>query len=122
MMPDYNFFVTEGAETQEILIGIRCGHTGFVTQRTEFKAGNPGLRDHMLREALLLRKYLDRAAGGEANYIFYGDLNTMGLDYPYSAHDIAPQDEVAKLSRRAAGPKARNCAERFRIASPRRRS
>ena len=41
MMPDYNFFVTEGAETQEILVGISSGHTGFVTQRTEFKAGNP---------------------------------------------------------------------------------
>ena len=135
MMPEYNFFVTEGAETQEVLVGICSGYTGFVTQRTEFKADHPGpragvlatvvvgdnvypllflhlksmtdprgfcLRDYMLREALSLRKYLDAAAGGESNYTFCGDLNTMGLDYPYSAHDIAPQDELAELSRRAA--------------------
>ncbi|MCK4513888.1 MAG: endonuclease/exonuclease/phosphatase family protein, partial [Spirochaetaceae bacterium] len=134
MMPHYTFFVTEGQEMQEIMIGIRSPLTGFVTQRTEFKAGNPGLRpgvlvtvvvgdnlypflflhlksmtdprgfglrDYMLREALSLRKYLDAAAGGQSNHIFCGDLNTMGLDYPYSAHDIAPQDELAELSRRA---------------------
>ncbi len=135
MMPEYSFCVTEGAETQEILVGIHASCTGFITQRTEFKAGHPGLRpgvlatvvvgenvfpllflhlksisdprgfglrDYMLREALSLRKYLDAAAWGESSYIFCGDLNTMGLDYPCTAHDITPQSELGELSRWAA--------------------
>ena len=40
----YQFFITEGPETQEILVGIRSGFTAFVTQRLEFNAGNPYLR------------------------------------------------------------------------------
>jgi hypothetical protein len=134
MMPNYTFIATEGRQTQEILVGIRSPLTGFVTQRTEFKAGNPslrpgmlvtvvvdgrlftllflhlksmsdprgfGIRDYMLREALSLRKYLDRSNGEPANYIFCGDLNTMGLDYPYTTHDIDSEDEIHELCRRA---------------------
>ena len=52
-------------------------------------------------QALTLRHYLDKASGGPANYIICGDLNTMGLDYPYTAHDITPDDEIAELRRRA---------------------
>ena len=61
-----------------------------------------GLRDDMMRRALDFRKALDKAAGGsgKANYIFMGDLNTMGLDYPFKEHDIPAASEIKELNRR----------------------
>ena len=50
-----------GGETQEILVGTKSGNTGFVTQRSEYRAGYSGLRDYMLRETLALRKHPDAA-------------------------------------------------------------
>ncbi|HZL94528.1 MAG TPA: hypothetical protein VFB99_12810 [Vicinamibacterales bacterium] len=45
-----------------------------------------GLRDDMLERAFEFRKVLDNSAGGDgkARYVFLGDLNTMGLKYPFS--------------------------------------
>jgi endonuclease/exonuclease/phosphatase family metal-dependent hydrolase len=44
-----------------------------------------GLRDDMLYKAVKFRHVLDPAYGGDhkSNYIFFGDLNTMGMKYPY---------------------------------------
>lgn len=116
-MPGYTFQITEGAQTQEILIGVKKGLTAFITQKTEFRAGTThmrpgqlvtihknglnysllflhlasgpdprgmGLRDDMLFRAMEFRRDLDKASGGpgKARYLFLGDLNTMGLDYP----------------------------------------
>lgn len=133
-LPNYNFHVTEGPQTQEILVGTRVGLPAFVTQKTEFKSGQTylrpgvlvtvrvdgafypllflhlkslpdpkgfGLRDDMMRRALRFRSTLNAASPtGRANYIFLGDLNTMGFDYPYSAHDIAAEEEIGELQRR----------------------
>ena len=117
-MKEYNFHITEGAQVQEILVGVKHGITAFFTQKTEFKSGssylrpgalltvnmddelysllflhtksgpNPkgfGLRDDMLRKSLRFRKTLDKASASEngSNYIFMGDLNTMGMKYPF---------------------------------------
>jgi len=62
-----------------------------------------GLRDDMLRLALGFRKRLDESEDGEgqANYLFVGDLNTMGMDYPYAQHDITAESEIGELARRA---------------------
>lgn len=38
----------------------------------------------MIDRAFDFRKTLDKAAGGSANYILLGDLNTMGLDYTFN--------------------------------------
>lgn len=129
-MPDYAFQITEGVQTQEILVGIRHGLSAFITQRTEFRSGTThmrpgqlvtltignerymllflhlssgsdprgmGLRDDMIERAFDFRKTLDahdgRASG--ARYIFLGDLNTMGLKYPFD-RSIAPAVELAK--------------------------
>ena len=43
-MPNYTFNITEGRQSQEILIGVRSGLTAFFTQRNEFKRNNPFLR------------------------------------------------------------------------------
>lgn len=117
-MPNYSFQITEGPQTQEILVGFKRTVSAFITQKVEFRAGtthmrpgqlvtirkgdtsyailflhlasgtNPrgmGLRDDMLERAMEFRKVLDKAAGGpgKAHYIFVGDLNTMGLEYPF---------------------------------------
>lgn len=56
-----------------------------------------GLRDDMLSKAVKFRKTLNQAASdGRANYIFLGDLNTMGMDYPYD-QSITADVEIMKL-------------------------
>ncbi len=131
--PGYTFQITEGEETQEILVGVRSSLSAFLTQKLEFKAGATsmrpgllatitvagksycvlflhlassneprgfGLRDDMASRALKFRKTLDKAAGGKAHYLFLGDLNTMGLDYPYQK-DIDVATELKKWDARA---------------------
>jgi endonuclease/exonuclease/phosphatase family metal-dependent hydrolase len=129
-MPDYTFQITEGDQTQEILIGVRKTLTAFITQRVEFKSGTThmrpgqlvtirkdddyyallflhlasgsdprgmGLRDDMLDRAMEFRKPLDKTAGGagKARYIFLGDLNTMGMNYPFD-RDVSTTLELQK--------------------------
>jgi endonuclease/exonuclease/phosphatase family metal-dependent hydrolase len=132
-MPNYVFQITEGPQTQEILVGVRNTISAFITQKIEFRAGtthmrpgqlvtvtkrnvtymllflhlssgtNPrgmGLRDDMLERAFEFRKVLDKASGGtgKARYLFLGDLNTMGLEYPFD-RDIDPTLELRKWDR-----------------------
>lgn len=137
-MPDHHFFISEGPQTQEILVGIRSGLSAYLTQKVEFKSGQPelrpgvlvsitvgetvyclvflhikssttpkgfGLRDDMIGRSFGFRKTLDKASlGGRANYIFLGDLNTMGFSYFGKQYDMAGSHEVAELARRAGLP------------------
>ncbi len=138
-MPNYTFQITEGVQTQEILVGIKKPLTAFITQRTEFRSGTThmrpgqlvtvvkdgknyallflhlssgtdprgmGLRDDMLERAFEFRRTLDAAAGGagKARYLFLGDLNTMGMDYPFN-HAIEPEFELKKSDKYAAKAK-----------------
>ncbi|MBI5385806.1 MAG: endonuclease/exonuclease/phosphatase family protein [Verrucomicrobia bacterium] len=129
-MPKYHFHITEGQQTQEILVGARGTLSAFFTQKLEFKEGNTflrpgalltvtvngdsypllflhtksgnapvglGIRDDMLRRALDFRKTLNKASpNGKANYIVLGDLNTMGMKYPFQK-DIEAEVELKKL-------------------------
>lgn len=123
-MPGYTFQITEGDQTQEILVGVKRDITAFITQKMEYKSGtthmrpgqlvtlriggddysilflhvasgtNPrgmGLRDDMVQRALDFRKVLDKAQGGrgKARYMFLGDLNSMGMDYPFDRAIVA---------------------------------
>lgn len=142
-MPNYQFHITEGPQTQEILVGAKRTMTAFFTQKVEFKSGNTylrpgalltirqdnvdypilflhtkssaapiglGLRDDMFQRAFEFRKTLDKvsnAAGkGPANYIFLGDLNTMGMDYPFQ-REIVFDLELQKLDKDANKAKMR---------------
>lgn len=140
-MPDYTFQITEGEQTQEILVGVRKTVTAFITQKTEYRSGathmrpgqlvtlrigtenysilflhvasgtNPrgmGLRDDMVQRALDFRKVLDKAQGGvgTAKYIFVGDLNSMGMDYPFD-RAITATLELRKWDREAAKARIR---------------
>jgi endonuclease/exonuclease/phosphatase family metal-dependent hydrolase len=131
--PKYTFQITEGRESQEILVGFKSTLSVFITQRLEFKSGTThmrpgllatimvdgkpysilflhlassdtprgfGLRDDMAIRAIKFRKALDKAVGDQANYIFLGDLNTMGLNYPYQS-DIDPATELKRWDNRA---------------------
>lgn len=131
--PRYTFQITEGPQSQEILVGFKSTLSVFITQKLEFKAGTThmrpgqlatitidnvpysvlflhlaskdeprgfGLRDEMAIRAIKFRKKLNEAVGDSANYIFLGDLNTMGLDYPYN-HDIPANDELKRWDSRA---------------------
>jgi len=65
-----------------------------------------GLRDEMLLRACDFRKTLDKAAkaagGTTANYMFLGDLNTMGMDYKFvKGKDLTTEDELTKLKKQA---------------------
>ncbi|NOT31002.1 MAG: endonuclease/exonuclease/phosphatase family protein [Planctomycetes bacterium] len=137
-MPTYSFHITEGPETQEILVGVRNTLTSFVTQKIEFRSGTThmrpgalltltiagknytvlflhvasgndprgmGLRDDMLVRACDFRKVLDKAdkaagGAGRANYLFVGDLNTMGMRYPFNK-SIGADVELQKLAKEA---------------------
>ena len=137
-MPSYQFHITEGPQSQEILIGVKKNFTSFFTQKTTFKSGvsmlRPGalltlvidgknypllflhlkslsvpkgfgLRDDMTERALKFRKVLNRAdqrAGGtgQSNFIFLGDLNTMGMNLTYSKKDISAAEEIDRLRKR----------------------
>ena len=142
-MPDYQFHITEGPQTQEILVGAKKTMTAFFTQKVEFKSGNTylrpgalltirhddtdypilflhtkssakpiglGLRDDMFDRAFKFRKTLDKvseAAGkGPANFIFLGDLNTMGMEYPFH-REILVDFELQKLDKGAKKVKMR---------------
>jgi len=54
----------------------------------------------MVYRALKFRSTLNNATGGAANYLFLGDLNSMGLEYPYS-HDIGASNELKRWDRRS---------------------
>ena len=131
-MPGYSFHITEGRQTQEIMVGAKKGFTSFFTQRTEFKSGNQflrpgalltlhidninypilflhtksktdpiglGIRDDQFRRAFeFKRKVLDKdhSNTGSSNFIFLGDLNTMGMRYPFNK-SINYDTELAKL-------------------------
>lgn len=131
--PGYSFQITEGPQTQEILVGFRSNLSVFITQKIEFKAGTThmrpgllatitiagerysllflhlassneprgfGLRDDMAIRAIKFRKTLNEATNSRANYIFLGDLNTMGLDYPYN-NEIDAATELKRWDSRA---------------------
>lgn len=62
-----------------------------------------GLRDEMLERALDFKKVLKKAAepGRDVNYIFLGDLNTMGLKYLIKKFNMSPDVELEKIDKLA---------------------
>lgn len=135
-MPDHHFFITEGKQMQEILVGVRKTIPAFLTQKTHFKSGQSALRPGMLvtpfvdgeyypllflhvksmtdpkgfglrfdmtRRAFDFRKVLKKSTGGEEpNYLFLGDMNTMGMNYLGSDKDIDGDREITELRKAAA--------------------
>jgi hypothetical protein len=66
-----------------------------------------GLRDDMTEKAIKLKKLLDKdrkkaGLAGKSNFIFLGDLNTMGMNITYSGKDISGEEEIERLRKRLA--------------------
>jgi endonuclease/exonuclease/phosphatase family metal-dependent hydrolase len=143
-MPNHQFFITEGDQAQEIMVGVRRTIQAYITQKVQFKSGQStlrpgvlvtvfvdgeyypllflhlksmndpkgfGLRNDMITRAFDFRVVLNKAAKATAeangevpkpvNYIFMGDLNTMGLNYyPRDTYDISSEGEIAELHRK----------------------
>ncbi len=59
-----------------------------------------GLRDDMVGHILNLKKALDKAAGGSANFVAIGDFNTMGMNLTYSPHDVDAAEELERFRKR----------------------
>jgi endonuclease/exonuclease/phosphatase family metal-dependent hydrolase len=63
-----------------------------------------GLRDNIIYRSLKFINVLNRASDNEkANYIIVGDLNTMGLNLPYSNKDLSGEEEIERIEKRASG-------------------
>ncbi|MCB0518560.1 MAG: hypothetical protein H6577_10290 [Lewinellaceae bacterium] len=87
-----------------VLLTINIDGQHFPILFLHTKSGNDargfGLRDDMLSRALKFRKVMQKA--GTDNYIVVGDLNTMGMSYPYG-HSIDAKDEIKRMSNKAKG-------------------
>lgn len=88
-----------------LLLSIRIDNVDYSLLFLHIKSGDGtedfGLRDAALMHAFNLKKALDDLAGGNANFIFLGDLNTMGIDdpVPYSKElDFTTEDEVLRIA------------------------
>ncbi|MEP7339607.1 MAG: endonuclease/exonuclease/phosphatase family protein [Acidobacteriota bacterium] len=72
----------------------------FLHTKSSSKPIGLGLRDDMFERAFKFKKTLDKisekAGKGPANYIFMGDLNTMGMQYPFN-REIVVDFELQKL-------------------------
>ncbi|MDH4273053.1 MAG: endonuclease/exonuclease/phosphatase family protein [Candidatus Aminicenantes bacterium] len=71
-----------------------------------------GIRDDQFRRAFKFKRTLDKAGGGagKSNYIFLGDMNVMGMKYPFKK-DINPPFEVKKLDADAKKVRMRRLAK-----------
>lgn len=75
----YSFSITEGPQSQEILIGWRHGLSAFVTQREEFKRSNPHLRPGALMTLT--------TPGGARLSILYAHLKSSPSPEGYGLRD-----------------------------------
>ncbi|UCF29368.1 MAG: endonuclease/exonuclease/phosphatase family protein [Chloroflexota bacterium] len=109
---DIQFFSTQRLEfkTQReglrpgLLLTVRIQQVYYPLLFLHTKSGdNPedfGLRDAALNHAFNLKRTLDRLPNGPANFIFMGDLNSMGIDDPVPFSrvlDFSQDDEITRL-------------------------
>jgi len=83
------------------LVTLNVGQTPlnllFLHTKSSPKPVGLGLRDDMFYRAFKLKRKLDKIANGNARFVFCGDLNTMGMKYPYGKA-IPFQTELKKLN------------------------
>jgi hypothetical protein len=86
-MPTYTFHITEGKETQEILLGVRQGLTAFFTQKLEFQAGVSYMRPGALLTITISGKhypllFLHVASGNDPRGLgLRDDMLTRACDF-----------------------------------------
>jgi hypothetical protein len=111
---DFQSFTTQRLEFKTgrahqrpgLLLAVRAGEVDYALLFLHIKSGanteDFGLRDAALIHAFNLRQALDSSIpDGKANFIFMGDLNTMGIDdpVPYSKKmNLSSEDEIARIA------------------------
>ena len=88
-----------------LLLTVRVNNRNYGLLFLHIRSGSStedfGLRDAALEHAFNLKKALDKAVGGGADFIFLGDLNTMGIDDPvpyYKAQDFSSEQELVRIA------------------------
>lgn len=89
-----------------VKVGSKTYNLLFLHTKSSPKPVGLGLRDDMFSRAFKLKRRLDKLVPGNAKFIFCGDLNTMGMKYPYQK-SINYETEFKKLERDAARAKMR---------------
>jgi exonuclease III len=72
----------------------------FLHTKSSSKPIGLGIRDDMFERAFKFKKYLDKTGQGKPHFMFLGDLNTMGMTYPFKK-GIDPPTELKKLDQQA---------------------
>ncbi len=87
-----------------LLLAVRADGVDYALLFLHIKSGRDtedfGLRDAALMHAFNLKVALDKASGGNANFIFLGDLNTMGIDDPVpylKKMDLTSEEEIIRI-------------------------
>ena len=97
-MPGYQFHITEGPQSQEILVGVKKKHTSFFTQKVEFKAGQ-----HTLRPGALLTLHI----ADEKYPLLFLHLKSMTVPKGFGLRDDMTDRALKfrkKLDKIAGGP------------------
>ena len=88
-----------------LLLSMRIKEVDYTLLFLHIKSGSTtedlGLRDTALGHAFNLKEALDKSTGGKANFLFMGDLNTMGIDdpVPYSkVLDFSSEKEIMRIA------------------------
>jgi hypothetical protein len=110
---DFQTFTTQRLEFKTgraqqrpgLLLAVRAAGADYALLFLHIKSGSNtedfGLRDAALMHAFNLKQALDNASGGKANFIFMGDLNTMGIDDPVPRSrkmNLSSEDEIARIA------------------------
>jgi hypothetical protein len=88
-----------------LLLTLRIADVNYPLLFLHIKSGDEtesfGLRDASIQHAFSLKKALDDAEGEPSNFIFLGDLNTMGIDdpVPWSKQlDFSSEEEIERIA------------------------
>ncbi len=100
-LPKYTFHITEGAQVQEILVGVRHGLTAFFTQKTEFRSGVSLLRPGALLTVTVAGEsypllFLHTKSGNDPRGLgLRDDMLTRALDFAKVLDRASPPGKLA---------------------------
>ena len=94
--PGYTFQITEGQETQEILVGVRASLSAFFTQKLEFKSGTTSMRPGLLATVTVAGKGLLRAFSPSGE-------QQRAARFRFARRHGHTRDQVSQDSRRRSG-------------------
>ncbi|MBI4810621.1 MAG: endonuclease/exonuclease/phosphatase family protein [Ignavibacteriales bacterium] len=87
-----------------VLLTVRVDERNFTILFLHTKSSSKpiglGIRDDMFERAIDFKKTLDKKSPNKTSFMFLGDLNTMGMQYPFDKN-INPELELKKLDSQA---------------------